>query len=224
MQQSFSLFGLTFYYYGLLVGIAIFLVFLISIKEKTRIGLKERDILFCFLITLPFMLLFARLYHVLDNWEYYFNQKKEIFNLTSGGMGIFGALAGFFIGIVISSFFLKIKTMKLLNFFAPYLLLAQGMGRLGNFFNHEIYSSNNLPIFLIEAIFCIGLFIVFLFLRVRFKFSFLGYYLLSYGIVRFITEFWRTDTWMLFNIKIAHFLSLIFIISGAVLLKRNVLN
>jgi len=96
----------------------------------------------------------ARLYHVIDYWQYYGENLVDILMVWKGGLGIFGAVIGGMIGIWI---FLKLKTKnkkpktqtkdtKIGDIFLSYLDLGvvglsigQAIGRWGNYFNQELY-------------------------------------------------------------------------------------
>jgi prolipoprotein diacylglyceryl transferase len=76
----------------------------------------------------PFGLVGGRLYHVMTDWELYF-----------GGLGIWGAIALGAVGIWLGARSRGIKLLPLLDALAPGVLVAQAMGRWGNWFNQELY-------------------------------------------------------------------------------------
>ena len=82
----------------------------------------------------------------------------------------------------------------------------------------------HLPTFYIESILCIIGFLIIILIRTRLN-NRVGYvtafYLVWYGIIRFIIELFRTDSLMIFNIKIACVISIIFIIVGIALFIRS---
>ena len=85
----------------------------------------------------------ARLYHVITSPEYFFGENgkfSDIFKIWQGGLGIWGAIAGG----ALAAFFKfnrEISFAKLADAVAPGLLIAQGIGRFGNWFNGELYGS-----------------------------------------------------------------------------------
>lgn len=84
----------------------------------------------------------ARLYHVADQWSYYFAHPVEIFFLWQGGLGVFGAIAGGTLGLYLWLRFKnkkKLRTSHLLDFAMPSLALGQAIGRFGNFVNKEAF-------------------------------------------------------------------------------------
>lgn len=166
----------------------------------------------------------ARLYHVIDFWQYYQQNPLEIVKVWQGGLGIFGAIVGGILGLFLfSKTFSRKKTIwqfpykmknfvKLLDLAAIGLPLGQAIGRWGNFFNQELYGlSTNLPwgiriigrsgrfhpLFLYESLWCLGIFLFFyrLTLRKRKTGQFFFLYLLLYGFGRFWLEFLRIESW-----------------------------
>jgi prolipoprotein diacylglyceryl transferase len=82
----------------------------------------------------------ARLYHDLTSWNEVPDPKwKGIFEVWRGGLGVWG---GIFLGCVVGAIVVKRSgesVSKMADAVAPGLLLAQGVGRIGNWFNQELY-------------------------------------------------------------------------------------
>ncbi len=97
----------------------------------------------------------ARLYHVFSSpvdgpgWPYYRTHPLDIINFWSGGfhgLGIYGGLAGGGLAIVVYCRVNKLSILRYLDFIAPNVLLAQAVGRMGNFVNQELYGpATDLP-------------------------------------------------------------------------------
>ena len=97
----------------------------------------------------------ARLYHVFSTpadglgWAYYRENPGDIFNFWNGGfrgLGIYGGLAGGIVAIIAYCKFNKLNFLVWLDFIAPNVLLAQAIGRMGNFVNQELYGpATNAP-------------------------------------------------------------------------------
>lgn len=147
-----------FHLYGLLIALSLFLAYLICYFRRKKYALKEQDLDTLFLWVVPFGVVGARLYHVFDKWSFYQNNFWEIFAVWNGGLGIYGAMGGGFLGILIYNFKFKIPNFRFiqktntqnmlstLDFIAPALLLGQSVGRWGNYFNHEVFGGpTNLP-------------------------------------------------------------------------------
>jgi phosphatidylglycerol---prolipoprotein diacylglyceryl transferase len=90
----------------------------------------------------------ARLYHVLDtrNIGFYLENPELIFAIWRGGIGIFGAVAGAALALVIYTRVKNLSPLHWLDVGAPAFLLGQAIGRWGNFFNRELFGlPTNLP-------------------------------------------------------------------------------
>ncbi|MBP9817979.1 prolipoprotein diacylglyceryl transferase [Candidatus Shapirobacteria bacterium] len=193
--------------YGLIIGIAIIIG--LNYFEKHQNLIPKNQLLLFEAGLLISAIIGARAYHVIDQWSFYSQNPWLIPATWNGGLGIFGALLG---GSVFIVLFLNLKSyFLLLNFITPILPLCQAIGRLGNFVNHEN------PLWLPEAV---GDLLLFFFIQ-KFPQNPTAKYLLGYGLIRFITEFWRTDTWVYQNFKIGQIISLVFILTGLWLLPKN---
>ena len=90
----------------------------------------------------PFGLVGARLYHVITDHDLYFGAGKDAvgaLEIWHGGLGIWGAIAGGVLGGWIGARRAGIKLRPMLDALAPALLLAQAIGRWGNYFNQELF-------------------------------------------------------------------------------------
>lgn len=90
----------------------------------------------------------ARLYHVFSTpangigFDYYMQHPDQIFNFWNGGfrgLGIYGGLVGGILAIAVYARVQKLDLMMWLDFIAPNVLLAQAIGRMGNWINQELY-------------------------------------------------------------------------------------
>ncbi len=90
----------------------------------------------------PFGLIGARAYHVATDNGLYFGEGKDAIDalkIWEGGLGIWGAIAGGVLGGLIACRRRGIKMLPMLDALAPSLLLAQAIGRWGNYFNQELF-------------------------------------------------------------------------------------
>ncbi|MBQ9624890.1 MAG: prolipoprotein diacylglyceryl transferase, partial [Clostridia bacterium] len=97
---------------------------------------------------LPLGIIFARIYYVIFQWEYYSQNPAKIFALRDGGIAIYGSIIGGLIAIWLFKRFYKKEAPSFLgicDLLAPSLALGQAIGRWGNFFNQEAYSSYTAP-------------------------------------------------------------------------------
>ena len=229
MPQSFSLGPVLFHFYGLFLGLGLVASYWYSSRNAKKFNLRQKNIDLCFLFVIFLALIGARFYHVADKLEYYKSHFGEIFSLANGGLGIFGALGFGLWGLFLAAKLQKISFFAVANLIFPSLLLAQAIGRIGNFFNLEAYGApTNLPwkvivngegvhpTFFYESVLCLTAFIVYLFLLKKKNFKDFGfaYYLISYGAIRLFTEFFRTDTWMINGVKLGWLFSTTMLIAG----------
>lgn len=89
-----------------------------------------------------FGIICARLYYVAFEWEYYSTHLSEIVQIWNGGIAIYGGIIGALIGAAIGCKIGKIDYRNLLDLGALGLLIGQGIGRWGNFFNQEAFGAN----------------------------------------------------------------------------------
>jgi phosphatidylglycerol:prolipoprotein diacylglycerol transferase len=148
-------------WYAILIALGIAIGILMSCKEAKKIAFS-RDVIIDFVIyTLPLGFLGARLYYVIFNFSYYLANPAEIFALWHGGLAIYG---GLITSIVCLFFFCKkrkLSFLKFLDILTPSVLMAQIIGRWGNFFNQEahgftttksfLHSTLHLPNFIVEG-------------------------------------------------------------------------
>ncbi|MEU1982733.1 prolipoprotein diacylglyceryl transferase [Nocardia sp. NPDC019395] len=90
----------------------------------------------------PFGLIGGRIYHVATDWQKYFGadgNPMDALKIYQGGLGIWGAVFLGGIGAWIACRIYKIPLPALADAIAPPILLAQAIGRLGNYFNQELY-------------------------------------------------------------------------------------
>jgi len=96
----------------------------------------------------PAGLVGARVYHVITDHSLYFGDSDKVgehwnplgaLQVWNGGLGIWGAIAGGVLGGLFACRFYGIKFRPMLDALAPALLLAQVIGRFGNYFNQELF-------------------------------------------------------------------------------------
>jgi prolipoprotein diacylglyceryl transferase len=90
----------------------------------------------------PFGLVGGRLYHVLTDHDLYFGEGKhpiEALYIWRGGLGVWGAIALGALGVYIGARRKGIRILPVLDAMAPGVLVAQALGRWGNWFNQELF-------------------------------------------------------------------------------------
>ena len=138
-RVAFTLFGRDVYWYGVLMALGILIGVWLTLREGKRKKLTEDDILEMCLVIIPSGVVGARLYYVIFEWASYASNPIRALYIWEGGLAIYGAVIGGLIGMFIYSRVKKIRFLKLADCIAPGLVLAQAIGRWGNFFNQEAF-------------------------------------------------------------------------------------
>ena len=134
-------------YYGLFIALGIALATWITARELTRKGYDGVLALDALFFVVPLGFIGARLYHVATDYELYARDPfPGVFEVWNGGLGIYGAVIGGFVGILLFARVRGISPLVLADAAAPGLVLAQAVGRWGNYFNQELFGRpSNLP-------------------------------------------------------------------------------
>ena len=130
---------LTLRMYGLCIALGVIAAVVLSQKRWEARGGDPDDISTIALWAVPAGVIGARMYHVATDWKTYRGNWLQAFNITNGGLGIPG---GVFLGVMVGIIVVKKKGLPvapLLDVVAPAIPLAQAIGRLGNWFNQELF-------------------------------------------------------------------------------------
>ncbi len=135
----FSIGPVNVYWYGVLMATGIVLAILLAMQEAKRKKLYADAIIDACLIMIPMGVIGARLYYVLFEWETYAANPISALYIWQGGLAMYGSMIGGLLGLFIFSRWKKIRFTKMIDCIAPGLVLAQAIGRWGNFFNQEAF-------------------------------------------------------------------------------------
>lgn len=130
---------LTLRMYGLCIALGVIAAVAISSKRWEARGGDPDDISTIALWAVPAGVIGARLYHVATDWKKYQGDWASALNITEGGLGIPGGVA---LGVVVGIVVVRRKHLPvrpLLDVVAPGIPVAQAIGRLGNWFNQEVF-------------------------------------------------------------------------------------
>ena len=234
---------ITIYWYSVTMLLAVISGIYLAIKESKKQGMYSfiSDLITYVII---FGIIGARLYYVIFNFDNYKYDLLSIFKIWEGGIAIYGAIIGGLIAITYLAKKRNQSIIKTTDIIAPGLLLAQSIGRWGNFFNSEAYGSvvtldflkslklpnfiiegmhigGNYyhPTFLYESIWCLLGFIILIIIRnlTKRKQGIMTYsYFIWYGVGRLFIEGLRTDSLYLGTYRISQIVSIILIILGII--------
>ena len=245
-----SLGSLDITWYALLIVIGIVFVYRQTCKTIHKWGYSTQiidDLLWPAGLSI---LIGARAYYVLFEWDFYSLHPEEIVAIWHGGLAIHGAILG---GVLSLFWYCKkhaYSFLRMCDVIFPNVLLAQAIGRWGNFLNQEAYGGivsakdmrwfpewfqNQMwidgafrqPTFFYESVLNLLAFgwIVFIFRKKFYKQEgdCASMYLICYGGIRFWIESMRTDALMLGSLKTAQIVSILFIGLGilGLLTKRK---
>ncbi|WBT07964.1 prolipoprotein diacylglyceryl transferase [Corynebacterium sp. SCR221107] len=130
--------------YALCIIAGIFAALWLGRKRYVDRGGNGDVVLDAAIVAVPTGIIGGRLYHVITDHQQYFCSDcnpMDVFAITNGGLGIWGAVA---LGTLSVWGYLRYKGIPFAPFadaLAPGVILAQGIGRLGNYFNQELYGA-----------------------------------------------------------------------------------
>jgi prolipoprotein diacylglyceryl transferase len=136
--------GLPLRAYALCIVLGIVVAVLVMEYRLRRRGVAPWASLDMAVWAVPFGIIGARIYHVITSPGEYFGSGGDpirVFQIWEGGLGIWGAVAGGALGAWIAARQLGLPLSVFADALAPALPLAQAIGRLGNWFNNELYGS-----------------------------------------------------------------------------------
>ena len=139
--------GFQIRWYGVLLALGVLVAGWIARREFRRRGIDPELAYNIAIWTVPFGLVGARLYHVITDWSAFSNGHwLDTVKIWHGGLGIWGAVLGGMLGTWIGCRRARLPFWVVADCIAPGLILAQALGRWGNYFNQELYGKpSSLP-------------------------------------------------------------------------------
>ena len=234
---------ITIYWYSVTMLLSVLIGIYLATKESKKQGMYSfiSDLVMNIIIT---GIIGARLYYVAFNFEYYKYDLLSIIKIWEGGIAIYGAIIGGLLSIVYFARKGQQRIVKITDIIAPGLILAQSIGRWGNFFNGEAHGTEVTleflkklhlpnfiiegmyiddtyyhPTFLYESVWCLIGFIILIIIRkiTNRKEGIMTFsYFIWYGIGRLFIEGLRTDSLYLGNFRISQLVSIFLIIIGII--------
>ncbi|MBE6693340.1 MAG: prolipoprotein diacylglyceryl transferase [Ruminococcaceae bacterium] len=245
-RVAFSLFGKDIYWYALIITLGIVVACLYAYYRSRIEGVSADDLIDIALVTILSGIIGARLYYVLttlDSGDY--KSFIDVIAIWNGGLAIYGGIIAGALAILVMCRIKRINVFKVMDCAAPGVMIAQAIGRWGNFVNGEAYGyevaeSNPLyflrmglnsqytgaetlfyhPTFLYESIWnVVGFVLINIFYKKKkFNGQIALMYLAWYGIGRFFIEGLRTDSLYVFGLRISQIVGLVcFVVCTALL-------
>lgn len=137
--KNVSVFGFEIAYYGIIIGCAILIGFMIATSEAKRTRQNPDDYLDMGIIGVIAGIVGARAFYVIFSWDMYKNDFLDIFNLREGGLAIYGGVIGAVIAVFVLARVKRLSPFQILDTVALAILNGQMLGRWGNFFNREAF-------------------------------------------------------------------------------------
>jgi phosphatidylglycerol:prolipoprotein diacylglycerol transferase len=203
----------TIYSYGLMLVVA-FITSLTLLTRKAKIDKVDTDIIFNLaFLAFIFGIIGARALYVVQNSSYYLKNPFEIIMLQHGGLSWFG---GLIFGSISGAVYLKTKKMPVLKTFdliAPFVVLAQAIGRIGCLLNGccfgkvsgsgLYFKAHDALLIPTQAYSSLALVVIFIILRFmqdnpHRPGGIFFMYLALYSLKRFFIEWWRADNEIIF--------------------------
>ncbi|MHA5283376.1 prolipoprotein diacylglyceryl transferase [Corynebacterium haematomassiliense] len=130
--------------YALCIITGIIVAMAISLRRYKARGGNPETVWDAAIVVIPAGIIGGRLYHVITDHQKYFGEGKnpwQAFNITAGGLGIIGAVTLGALAVWVMMRRKGLPIAPLADAIAPSVILAQGIGRLGNYFNQELYGA-----------------------------------------------------------------------------------
>lgn len=238
------------YWYGIFIAVGFLAALIYAMRRLPDFGIKQDPFIDAIIVGIISAVIGARLYYVIFRFEDYKGDLLRIFDFRSGGLAIYGAVIGAFIGGGIMCRIKKINVLSAIDLAGIGFLFGQAIGRWGNFMNQEAFggkiSTSSLlykfgmrsaetaetvkygyvhPCFFYESIWCLLGFVILHTLSKKKKYNgqCILMYMVWYGIGRFFIEGIRTDSLMIGNIRVSQMLSLFIAAVGlAILIYKGI--
>ncbi|WP_206422709.1 prolipoprotein diacylglyceryl transferase [Nocardioides pantholopis] len=128
--------------YALAIILGILAAIWIGERRWVARGGRPGDVQDLAIWAVPFGIVGARIYHVATDHSLYFGEGRSPWTalyLWQGGLGVWGAVAAGALGVWIGARLKGIRLLPVLDAMAPGVLVAQALGRWGNWFNQELF-------------------------------------------------------------------------------------
>ncbi len=234
--------GINLHVYGILLAFGVVIEATMAERRWKRWGHDPREFQNIVVVVVICGVIGARLYHVATDYQLFEGDWLRAFEIWKGGLSIWGVVIGGMLGIIVMCRRKSYDTLGLMDAIVPGLLVAQALGRFGNWFNQELFGEPSKlpwaleidrvnrpagfeqfatfhPTFLYESLYCLALFFMLLQVerRVRLRRGQVGaIYVMGYTFGRFWLEHLRIDDANLFlGFRVNAWVSALCFLAGA---------
>ena len=144
---AFTIFGMQITWYGLIITLGMLLAMIYGFSQMKRYGIDPDRAIDAVIGGIVGGVIGARAYYVIFHWDSFSGNWKSVFNIRGGGLAIYGGIIGALLVGGLVAKLRKVKLLPMLDIVAVGFLLGQGIGRWGNFTNHEAFGTNTDSIF-----------------------------------------------------------------------------
>ncbi len=208
-----------FHMYGIILAVGVLVAVFVAEQRWRRRGYPKDGIYDIAFWVVIWGVIGARLYHVVTDYQLFEDDPLRAFQIWRGGLGIWGAVIGGAIAVIVITYRRKLPTLVVMDCMAPGIVLAQAIGRWGNYFNQELFGkptslpwgleiavqhrpagyaqySTFQPTFLYESLACLAIAGILLLVEHRARLKFgqtFALYVALYTFARFFFENMRID-------------------------------
>lgn len=235
--------------YGLILGVGMVVALEVAQRVARREGIDGKVAGRGFLAAVGLGVVGARVYHVIDWWDYYAVRGWDFVRVWDGGLGIWGGIAGGVVGLMVYGRLSRVGVSKLVDLAALVMPLGQAIGRWGNWVNQELYGlptklpwgieiprekrlegfemeTSFHPLFAYESLADLVLFgwLIFCWWKGKYKVGrgkLTAAYLAGYGLIRFGLEGLRISPWSIGGVRMAQLIAGVAVIMGGGYLWRR---
>jgi prolipoprotein diacylglyceryl transferase len=132
--------------YALCILLGIVVAVYWTVRRYVARGGRAETVIDSAIAAVPAGIIGGRIYHVITDHHLYFGEGRDwvdAFKITNGGLGIWGAVLGGGLAVWAVLAYKKVPLAPFADAVAPPILLAQAIGRLGNWFNQELYGGES---------------------------------------------------------------------------------
>ncbi len=137
--NCFTLFGHTFYWYGVIIACGFLLAVAYCMGRSREFGITQDDLVDNLLFAVPLGIVGARAYYVIFYGHY--DSFWEMCKIWEGGLAIYGGVIAAVVTVLVVCRVKKISALALLDLVSFGFLIGQSVGRWGNFMNREAYGA-----------------------------------------------------------------------------------